>query len=184
LGKPLKLINEPLRKEVPIYIGAEGPKNIRMVTEIADGWLPLYYSPYRPEVYSESLTDLRPGFQIASNVTVSVNDDLEMALQPVKYMLAFYIGGMGAKGKNFHLNLVKRFGFEREAETVQRLFLEGKRAEAAAAVPDRFADEISLCGSADRIKDRAQAWKGSAVTTMLVGSRDAGTVRLLAEALL
>ncbi len=184
LGKPLKLINEPLRKNIPIYLGAEGPKNVRMVTEIADGWLPLYYSPYRPEVYAESLTELRPGFEIAPPVTVSVNDDLETALQPVKYMLAFYIGGMGAKSKNFHLNLVKRFGFEREADEVQRLFLEGKRAEAAAAVPDRFADEISLCGSPARIKDRAQAWKASAVTTMLVGTRDAAAVRLLAEALL
>jgi F420-dependent oxidoreductase-like protein len=184
LGKPLKLINQPLRSQIPIYIGAEGPKNIKMVTEIADGWLPLYYSPYRPEVYAESLTDLKPGFEIAPPVTVSINDDLEMALQPVKYMLAFYIGGMGAKGRNFHLNLVKRFGFEREAEQVQRLFLEGKRAEAAAAVPDQFADEISLCGSPARIKDRAQAWKSSAVTTMLVGSRDRATLEVLADALL
>ena len=184
LGKPLKLINTPLRTHVPIYVGAEGPKNIKMVTEIADGWLPLYYSPHRPEVYAESLTDLRPGFEIAAPVTVSVHDDLETALQPVKYMLAFYIGGMGAKSKNFHLNLVKRFGFEREAETVQERFLAGDRAGAAAAVPDRFADEISLCGSPARIKDRAQAWKGGAVTTLLVGSRDPQTVGLLAEALL
>ena len=184
LGKPLKLINQPLRQQIPIFIGAEGPKNIKMVTEMADGWLPLYYSPHRPEVYAESLRELRPGFEIAPPVTVSVNDDLETALQPVKYMLAFYIGGMGAKSKNFHLNLVKRFGFEQEAETVQRLFLEGKRNEAAAAVPDRFADEISLCGSPARIKDRAQAWKGGPVTTMLVGARDPSTLRLLAGALL
>jgi F420-dependent oxidoreductase-like protein len=184
LGKPLKLINPPLRAHIPIYIGAEGPKNIRMVTEIADGWLPLYYSPYRPEVYAESLTGLRPGFEIACPVTVSVNDDLEQALAPVKWMLAFYIGGMGAKTKNFHLNLVKRFGFEREAERVQELFLAGDRAGAAAAVPDRFADEISLCGAPARIRDRAQAWRESAVTTMLVGSRDPSTVRLLAEAFL
>ena len=183
LGKPLKLINAPLRADIPIYIGAEGPKNVKMVTEIADGWLPLYYSPYRPEVYAASLTELRPGFEIAPPVTVSLNDDLEMALQPVKYMLAFYIGGMGAKGKNFHLNLVQRFGFEREALEVQRLFLEGKRAEAAAAIPDSFADEISLCGSAARIKDRAQAWKQSAVTTMLIGSRDLASIRVLADAM-
>jgi F420-dependent oxidoreductase-like protein len=184
LGKPLKLINAPLRTHVPIYIGAEGPKNIKMVTEIADGWLPLYYSPYRPEVYAEPLEGVRPGFEIVCPVTVSVNDDLETALQPVKYMLAFYIGGMGAKGKNFHLNLVKRFGFEREAEQVQEHFLAGRRAEAAAAVPDRFADEISLCGSPARIKDRAQAWKQSAATTLLVGSRDPASVRILADAVL
>jgi F420-dependent oxidoreductase-like protein len=184
LGKPLKLITPPLRTHVPIYVGAEGPKNIRMVTEIADGWLPLYYSPYRPGVYAESLTDLRPGFEVAAPVTLSINDDLEQALAPVKWMLAFYIGGMGAKTKNFHLNLVKRFGFEREAERVQERFLAGDRAAAAAAVPDRFADEISLCGSPARIRDRAQAWKTSAVTTLLVGSRDAAAVRLLAESLL
>ena len=182
LGKPLKLITAPLRREIPIYIGAEGPKNIRMVTEIADGWLPLYYSPYRPEVYADSLAGAKPGFEIACPVTVSINDDLGQALQPIKWMLAFYIGGMGAKEKNFHLNLVKRFGFEKEADTVQELFLAGKRAEAAAAVPDRFADEISLAGSPARIRDRVQAWKQSPVTTLLCGSRDVEAVRVLADA--
>jgi len=184
LGKALKLIVRPLRADIPIYLGAEGPKNVAMATEIADGWLPLFYSPFRPDVYRESFRNARPGFEIACTVTVNVNDDLEQALLPVKWMLAFYIGGMGAASKNFHLNLIARFGFEAEARRVQELFLAGQRAEAAAAVPDALADEISLAGSPARIRDRLQAWKASPVTTLLVGSRDPAVLRLMAEAVL
>ena len=184
LGKPLKLIVRPLRSEIPIYLGAEGPKNVAMATEIADGWLPLFYSPYRNDVYRESLRNLRPGFEITCAVTVNVHDDLEQALLPIKWMLAFYIGGMGAASRNFHLNLIARLGFEAEARRVQELFLAGKRAEAAAAVPDRLADEISLAGSPARIRDRIAAWRESPVTTILVGSRDPAAVRLMAEGVL
>jgi len=184
LGKPLKLIVRPLRAEIPIYLGAEGPKNVALAAEIADGWLPLFYSPYRTEVYAESLRGARPGFEIACPVTVSLNDDLEQALMPIKFMLAFYIGGMGAAAKNFHLNLIGRLGFEGEARRVQELFLAGKRVEAVAAVPDRLADEISLAGSAARIRDRAAAWKESPVTTILAGTRDVAAIRALGEALL
>ena len=181
LGKPLKLIMQPLRDRIPIYVGAEGPKNVKMATEIADGWLPLFFSPYRTDVFADALQHLRPGFEVASTVTISMNDDLERALEPIKYMLAFYIGGMGAKAKNFHVNIMERMGFP-EVKKVQQLFLEGKRAEAAAAVPDRLADEISLVGSADRIRDRLQAWKASPVTTILCGTRDAAALRVLADA--
>src|SRR3954453_3567678 len=123
LGKPLKLITRPLRADVPIYMGAEGPKNVPLAAEIGDGWLPLFYSPYRTEVYAESLRHARPGFEIACPVQVVVADDLAQALLPIKWMLAFYIGGMGAAAKNFHLNLIGRLGFESEAREVQRLFL-------------------------------------------------------------
>jgi F420-dependent oxidoreductase-like protein len=184
LGKPLKLIVRPLRADIPIYLGAEGPKNVALAAEIADGWLPLFYSPYRTEVYAESLRGARPGFEIACPVTVSVHDDLEQALLPIKWMLAFYIGGMGAAAKNFHLNLIARLGFEGEARRVQQLFLEGRRAEAAAAVPDRLADEISLAGPAARIRDRLAAWQASPVTTILAGTRDPAALRVLAEAAL
>jgi F420-dependent oxidoreductase-like protein len=183
LGKPLKLIMKPLRADIPIYLAAEGPKNVAMATEIADGWLPLYYSPYRPEVYAESLKNLRPGFEIACPVTVNVHEDLEQALQPVKWMLAFYIGGMGAKTKNFHADLVRRMGYADAADKVQQLFAEGKRDAAAAAVPDQFADEISLVGSPARIRDRLQAWKRTPITTLLAGTRDPAALRVLAEAL-
>src|SRR5437867_4301510 len=127
---------------------------------------------------------MRSGFDIACTVTVNVSEDLEQALLPVKWMLAFYIGGMGAASKNFHLNLIARLGFEAEARRVQELFLAGKRAEAAAAVPDALADEISLAGSPARIRDRLQAWKESPVTTLLAGTRDLTALRLLAEAVL
>ena len=154
LGKPLKLITRPLRAHIPIYLGAEGPKNIAMATELCDGWLPLYYSPYRPEVYAESLRGAKPGFEIACPVTVNVNDDLAHALLPVKYMLAFYIGGMGAKKQNFHANLVRRMGYGDAVDAIQELFFAGRRDEAAAAVPDEFADEISLVGPKERIRER------------------------------
>lgn len=181
LGKPLKLINKPLRDHIPVYLGAEGPKNIAMACELFDGWLPLYYSPYDPGVYGDSIKNRKPGFEIACPVTVNINDDLEAALLPVKYMLAFYIGGMGAKTQNFHANLVRRMGYEAEADKIQQLFAEGRRDEAAAAVPDRFADEISLVGPKERIRDRLAAWKESAVTTILAGTGDLATLRTLAE---
>jgi F420-dependent oxidoreductase-like protein len=183
LGKPLKLIMKPLRADIPIYLAAEGPKNVAMATEIADGWLPLYYSPYRPEVYAESLKNMKPGFEIACPVTVNVHEDLDQALQPVKWMLAFYIGGMGARGRNFHADLVRRMGYGAAVDKIQRYFFEGKRAEAAAEVPDQFADEISLVGSAARIRDRLQAWKNTPITTILAGTRDAAALRVLADAL-
>jgi F420-dependent oxidoreductase-like protein len=182
LGKPLKLITRPLRDHIPIYLGAEGPKNIAMATELCDGWLPLYYSPYRPEVYAESLRGMQPGFEIACPVTVNLNDDLATALLPVKYMLAFYIGGMGAKKQNFHANLVLRMGYGHAVDTIQEMFLAGRRDEAAAAVPDEFADEISLVGSKERIRERLQVWRKSAVTTLLAGTTDVEALRVLAEA--
>ncbi|MFQ5479364.1 MAG: LLM class F420-dependent oxidoreductase [Candidatus Binatia bacterium] len=182
LGKALKLITRPLRPDLPIFIGAEGPKNVRMATEIADGWLPLFYSPYRQEVYEESLKGMKPGFEIACPVQVVLNDDLEQALLPVKYMLAFYIGGMGAKHRNFHADLIGRMGFLEAATTVKELFLQGKREEAVAAVPDQLADEIALCGSRERILDRIAAWEASPVTTVLAATRDPQVVRLLGDA--
>jgi hypothetical protein len=134
-------------------------------------------------VYSESLQHLRPGFEIACTVQVVVGDDVETCLIPVKWMLAFYIGGMGAKDRNFHMNLMGRMGFEREVAEVQRLFLEGKRAEAADAVPAQLADEISLVGPPARIKERLAAWKASPVTKLLAGTQDPAALRALAAAM-
>jgi F420-dependent oxidoreductase-like protein len=183
LGKPLKLIVHPRRADIPIYIAAEGPKNVEMACEIGDGWLPVFYSPYRP-VYPDLMATLRPGFDVACPVTVVMNDDLDAALLYVKWYLAFYLGGMGAKTQNFHVNWVGRLGFGDAASRVQELFLAGMREEAVAAVPDELADEISLCGPAARILERVQAWKESPVTTLLAGTRDAAALRVLAEAVL
>ncbi|MCG8588543.1 MAG: LLM class F420-dependent oxidoreductase [Proteobacteria bacterium] len=183
-GKPLKLITHPLRPRIPVYMGAEGPKNVKLATEIADGWLPLFVSPFRMNIFEESLKDRRPEFELASTVMVNVNDDLEQALLPTKMSLGFYLGGMGARDENFHKNLMGRMGFGDAAERVQDLFYEGKRAEAFAAVPDELADEISLSGPWDRIVDRLQAWKESPVTTLLVASRDPAVLQRLAEEVL
>jgi F420-dependent oxidoreductase-like protein len=184
LGKPLRSITHPLRADLPIFMGAEGPKNIALAAEIADGWVPLYTNPFRPETYAESLKDVKPGFEISQFLMVNVSDDLEQALAPVKAMLGFYIGGMGAKSKNFHMDLMSRMGYEQDAHKIQELFMDGKRAEAIAAVPDAFADEISLCGPRDRIKDRLEAWKESPVTSLLLANQDEDAMRMMAEFLL
>ena len=139
------------------------------------------YSPFRQEVYADSLANRKQDFEISQFVICNINDDLEEALVPVKAMLGFYIGGMGAKKRNFHMELMARMGFEAEAHKIQDLFMEGKRAEATAAVPDQFADEVSLCGSVDRIRERLEAWKETPVTTLLVASQDVATMRTMAE---
>ncbi len=184
LGKSLRSITHPLRADIPIYLGAEGPKNVALAAEIADGWLPLYYSPFRKEVYAESLKGAGPDFEIAQMAIVGISDDVEAALMPVKAMLGLYIGGMGAKKRNFHMELMSRMGFEAEAHKIQDLFMEGRRDEAVAAVPNEFADEISLVGPIERIKERLDAWKETPVTTLLLTNRDAETMRTMAELVL
>lgn len=183
MGKPLKCITHPLRADVPIFIGAEGPKNVTQTAQIADGWLPLYYSPYRQEVYAEQLKDAKPGFEIAPLVMANINDDLEQALYPVKAMLGFYIGGMGSAKRNFHKELMARMGYPDEADEVQRLFMAGRRDDAVAAVPDKFADEISLCGPRDRIREKIKDWENSPVTSLLVNG-DTKLLREMAELVL
>ena len=184
LGKPLKPITHPLRADVPIFLGAEGPKNVALAAEIAEGWLPLYYSPFRPEVYADSLARAKPGFEIAPTVTVQITDDLEAGYAPIKASLGFYIGGMGARRRNFHKELMGRMGFEAEAQRIQDLFLAGRRAEAIAAVPDRFCDEISLVGPPERIRERLEAWRETPVTTLLVPGTGVASLRTVAELVL
>ncbi|MFK8021887.1 MAG: LLM class F420-dependent oxidoreductase [Pseudomonadales bacterium] len=180
MGKPLKSITHPRRRDLPIFLGAEGPKNVTQTAEIADGWLPLYYSPYRQEVYADQLKKAKPGFEIPAIVTVSINDNIEEALYPVKAQLGFYIGGMGSKKRNFHKELMSRMGFEEEANQIQDLFMEGKRDEAIAAVPDQLADEIALVGPKERIKEKLDDWKKSPVTSLLVHG-DEDLLRTMAE---
>jgi F420-dependent oxidoreductase-like protein len=170
LGKPLKSIVHPLRRHIPVYLGAEGPKNVAQTAEIADGWLPLYYSPHHQHVYAESLAGAKDDFDIVAGVQVNVTDTVTEGLAPVKTMLGFYIGGMGAKGQNYHTRLMSRFGYEAEALAIQEAFFEGRRDEAIALVPDEFADAISLVGPPERIRDRLQAWEESPVSTLLVYS--------------
>jgi F420-dependent oxidoreductase-like protein len=168
LGKPLKSIVHPLRRDLPIFLAAEGPKNVAQTAAIADGWLPLYYSPYRQEVYAESLAGAKEGFEVVAMANITITDDVAAGLYPMKAALGFYIGGMGAKGQNYHTKLMARMGFEEEALKIQELFFEGRRDDAIAMVPDEFADEISLVGPPERIRDRLAAWKESPVTTLLM----------------
>ena len=181
LGKPLKPITHPLRADLPVLLGAEGPKNVAQTIRIADGWLPLYWSPTRPEVYGPALAELPEGFMVAPMAQVRVCDDIAEGLLPVKAMLGFYIGGMGHAARNFHADLMARMGYEEEGRRVQRLFLAGRRAEAVQAVPDAFADEISLVGPRERIAERLESWREGPVTDLLALSPDPHTLRILAE---
>ncbi|WP_327297943.1 MULTISPECIES: LLM class F420-dependent oxidoreductase [unclassified Streptomyces] len=180
-GKPLKPITHPLRAGLPILLGAEGPKNIAQTTRIADGWLPLYWSPTRFDVYEASLAGLPDDFMIAPMVRAHVCDSVADGLLPVKAMLGFYIGGMGHAARNFHADLMARMGFEAEAHRIQELFLAGRREEAVLAVPDAFADEISLVGPRQRIAERLELWRKGPVTDLLVTAPDLTTLRVLAE---
>ena len=184
LGKALKPITHPLRADLPIFLGAEGPKNVAMAAEIADGWLPLYYSPYRQEVYADQIKHAKPGFEIYQGIAINICDDVETGLLPVKMNLALYIGGMGAKKHNFHTELMGRMGFEAEARKIQDLFLAGKKDEAVQAVPSAFADEISLVGPPARIRDRLQAWRETPVTALLVNARNESQLQQYAELIL
>ncbi|GHD21840.1 LLM class F420-dependent oxidoreductase [Streptomyces violarus] len=181
LGKPLKPITHPLRADLPILLGAEGPKNVAQTTRIADGWLPLYWSPTRPEVYGPALADLPEGFLVAPMAQARVCDDVAEGLLPVKMMLGFYIGGMGHAARNFHADLMARMGYAEDARRIQDLFLSGRREEAVLAVPDAFADEISLVGPRERIAERLESWRKGPVTDLLVLSPDRHTLRVLAE---
>ncbi|MFC5746956.1 LLM class F420-dependent oxidoreductase [Actinomadura rugatobispora] len=183
LGKPLKSIVHPARPEIPVYLGAEGPKNVALAAEIAQGWLPMFIDPAQVDtVFGDSLAGRPDGFEIAATVTAIVTDDLDAALEFAKVPLAFYIGGMGAKDRNFHLDLIGRLGYGEQAARVQELFLAGRRDEAIRAVPDELADSISLLGPLGRIKERLQLWRDSPVTTLLLGGpKDEPTLRALRD---
>jgi F420-dependent oxidoreductase-like protein len=183
MGKPLKPMTHPLRADLPIFLGAEGPKNVEQTAEIADGWLPLYYSPYRQEVYESQLRKAKPGFEITAWALVHLSDNVDEGLFMVKSMLGFYIGGMGSKKRNFHKELMARMGFEEEANRIQELFLAGRKDEAVEAVPAEFADEIALVGPRERIAEKIRDWKKSPVTTLNV-SGDSATLRAMAELVL
>ena len=189
LGKPLRSILHG--RQIPIYIAATRPKSVAQAAEIADGWLAVWYSPYRTGFYRDALESgfRRAGggkslarFDVAPAVTVIQGDDVQACLDFVKPMLALYVGGMGARGKNFYNELACRYGFEAAAKKVQDLYLDGKKAEATAAVPNELADEVSLVGPPARIRDRLGAWRESGVTTLICGTRQVEAMRTLAEA--
>jgi F420-dependent oxidoreductase-like protein len=181
LGKPLKLMARPLRSEIPIYLAAIGPKAVEQAFEIADGWLPIFWSPERARSVFP-LDRAREGFDVAPSVPAVLTDDVDSGRAALKEYYSFYIGGMGARGTNFYNDLFTRYGYGAEAREIQELFLGGHQREAATKVPDAFVDEVALVGSVDRIADRLAAWRESGATTLLVSTRDVQTLRAVAEA--
>jgi F420-dependent oxidoreductase-like protein len=192
LGKPLKSITHPLREEIPIYLASEGPKNVALTAEIADGWLAIFYAPRVDTFYRDSLAEgfARPtarhgwdDFEIACTVPVIITDDVEAAADFYRPVMALYIGGMGAREVNFHNEVFARMGYEGEAKLIQDLYLDGKKEEAAATVPLQLIEDTALIGPREKLRDDLEKWRESVVGTLLV-SGDINTLRTVAELVL
>jgi F420-dependent oxidoreductase-like protein len=188
-GKPLKTNVWPLRAEVPVYLAAMGPRNVRLAAEIADGWIPFLYSPDQPGVFADALVEgFRAGgrpttaLDVAPMVPVALGEDLEVCRDRLRPLLALYAGGMGSRRSNFYHALVTRFGYGETADAIREAFLDGRRAEAKALVPDAMVEELCLFGPVARVRERLDAWRGSGVTTLLAKVNDVETIRALAEA--
>ena len=188
LGKSLRSTLHPVRPSIPILLAAQGPKNVALAAEIADGWLPAFYSPYDDAAYRASLDAgfaAREGgrpedFEVPCMVAAHLDDDVERAADNVRPQLALYIGGMGAKGANFHYEVFARMGFEAECARIQELYLAGAKAEAVAAVPLALVEKVSLVGPAAKVRDDLAAWRESLVTTLLIDGPPE-TLRAVAE---
>lgn len=177
LGKPLKSIVRPLRTDIPIYLGAEGPKNVALAAEIADGWLPMFFSPRSDAFYRAALAEgfARDGarhkpdnFEVACVAPIIPGDDVEACADLMRPTLALYIGGMGAKDRNFHKDVFARLGYEAECEAIQDAYLDGRKADAAALVPTQMVEDVYLVGPPEKIRDDLEAWRETCVTTLLV----------------
>jgi F420-dependent oxidoreductase-like protein len=189
LGKPLKSILHG-RSDIPIYLAAIGPRNVALAAEIADGLLPVFFSPERMSVFTPSLEagfkaagggKSLARFDVAPTVPIVLGPDAAACRAMVKPRLALYVGGMGARGKNFYNELVSRYGYEADAKRIQDLYLGGKKDEAAAAVPDALVDEVALCGPKERIRERLPRWKSSGITTLICGATQPEALELMAE---
>jgi F420-dependent oxidoreductase-like protein len=193
LGKPLRSIVHG-RPDIPIYLAAIGPKNVALAAEVADGWLPVFFSPARMGLFRPALDEgfarRAPGlaprerFDVAPTVPVVCGSDVAACRAQVKPRLALYLGGMGAAGRNFYYDLACRYGYEGEARKIQSLYLAGKKAEAIAAVPDALVDEIALCGPRERIRDGLAAYRAAGVTTLICMTGEPEALRLMAELVL
>lgn len=196
LGKPLKSIVHPLRADIPIWLGAEGPKNVALTAEIADGWIPIFYTPRSAGMYQPWLDEgfARPGarrtrddFDIAATCHLQVVADeaektrVRDALRP---MVSLYMGGMGAKEANFHKRVFERMGYEQLADEVQRLYLSGDKDAATALIPDELVDDMHIIGTAGEVREKVAQWEETGVTTLLLSCRSPEEVRAVAELLL
>ena len=192
LGKPLKSIVHPLRKDVPIILGAEGPKNVALAAEIADGWFPIFFSPNAVKAFEPTLAEGfgRPGarhtaeeFEVIAFAPTIVDDDIERAADMMRPSIALYIGGMGAKSMNFHFDVFARMGYEAEASKIQELYLAGHKDEATAAVPTSLIEDTALIGPKEKIRDDLEGWRESIATTLLVAG-NSETLQMMAELVL
>jgi F420-dependent oxidoreductase-like protein len=178
LGKPLKIINHPVRDDIPIYIASLGPKNVQLTAEIADGWLPAFFHPDKArdvfgsdlEIGSKARPADRSPLEIVAGGTVAIcdEDSARKIRDLARPMTALYVGGMGAKGKNFYNNVFRRYGYEKEAEEIQNLYLSGKKEEATALVPNDYLEGTAMVGDEGFVRDRIQAYKAAGVTRLSV----------------
>ncbi|HVW44879.1 MAG TPA: LLM class F420-dependent oxidoreductase [Amycolatopsis sp.] len=192
LGKALRSTVHPLREDIPVLLGAEGPKNVALAAEIADGWIPLWFSPKSDVFYREALNEgfARPGarrsagdFEVAAVVPLVEDDDIERAATRLRPLIALYVGGMGTKDVNFHGTVFARMGWAEECAKVQELYLAGRKEDAAAAIPLEMVEDVALIGPADKIcEDIERRWRPTCVTTMILAGwpRPAVRERILA----
>ncbi|MGZ4452275.1 MAG: LLM class F420-dependent oxidoreductase [Nocardioides sp.] len=195
LGKPLKPIVHPLRADIPIWLGAEGPKNVAQTAEIADGWVPIFYTPKSAAMYQPWLDEgfARPGarrtradFEIAATCHLQIVESAEEkqgVLDFLKHFVALYMGGMGAKDQNFHNAVFVRMGYEELATEVQELYLAGRKDDAAALVPDELVDDMHIVGTADEVRAKVAEWEATGVTTLLLSLQSPDEVRKVAALL-
>ncbi len=193
LGKPLKSIVHPLRADVPIWLGAEGPRNVAQTAEIADGWIPIFYTPTSAAMYQPWLDEgfARPGarrtradFEIAATCHLQVTSgaaETQSVIEALKPSIALYMGGMGAKDANFHKAVFERMGHEELADQVQGLYLEGRKDEASALIPDALVDDMHIIGEPAQVRERVAQWEETGVTTLLLSCGTADEVRRVAE---
>jgi F420-dependent oxidoreductase-like protein len=189
LGKALKPITHPLRADIPLMLGAEGPKNVALAAEIADGWLPIFYSPRLAGMYNEWLDEgfARPGarrtrddFEVCATAQIYLTDDRASVLAGLKPVTALYMGGMGSEDTNFHAEVYRRMGYGELVDEVTALFRGGRKEEAAAAIPDEVISESTLIGDADSVREQIRTWEAAGVTTLLVTAGSAQQIRDIA----
>ena len=190
LGKPLKPITHPLRADIPIMLGAEGPKNVALAAEICDGWLPIFYSPRLAPMYNEWLDEgfARPGarrsradFEICATAQVVVTDDRPAVMELMKPHLALYMGGMGAEDTNFHADVYRRMGYAEVVDDVTALFRNDRKDQAAKVIPDELVDDSAIVGDIDYVRKQIVEWEAAGVSMMVVGARSVEQIKDLAD---
>jgi F420-dependent oxidoreductase-like protein len=189
LGKPLKIITHPTRSAIPIYVASLGPKNVAMTAEVADGWMPIMFIPEKAhDVWGASLAEGRSRraaelgpLEVVAGGALAIGDGLEHLRDAARPMVALYVGGMGARGRNFYNDLARRYGYEAEAERIQDLYLSGKKDEAAAAVPAEFLEKTSLVGPEGYVKERIAALAEAGVTVLSVTPMGPDPVKLVEQ---